>query len=42
MNRAIKRAISGKDLGSVEQSVAHAAGVDAHLEAHQSGGQKFE
>ena len=34
MNRAIKLAISGKDLSAVEQSVAHAAGVDAHLEAH--------
>jgi len=38
MNRAIQLAISGKDLNAVEQSVAHAAGVDAHLQAHQSGG----
>ena len=38
MNRAIQLAISGKDLKAVEQSVAHAAGVDAHLQAHQTGG----
>jgi molecular chaperone HscA len=37
MNRAIKQAISGKALGAVEKTVAHAAGVEAHLEAHQSG-----
>lgn len=35
MNRAIQRAISGKNLSAVEQSVAHAAGVEAHLLAHQ-------
>jgi molecular chaperone HscA len=34
MNRAIKSAIAGKNLGSVEQSVAHAAGVEAHLAKH--------
>ncbi len=34
MNRAIKAAIAGKNLGSVEQSVAHAAGVEAHLQKH--------
>ncbi len=38
MNRAIQQAISGKDLSAVEQSVAHAAGVEAHLQAHQSAG----
>ncbi len=37
MNRAIQLAISGKDLSSVERSVSHAAGVEAHLEAHQHG-----
>lgn len=36
MNRAIKQAIAGKDLSTVEQSVSHAAGVEAHLEAHQA------
>ncbi len=36
MNRAIASAISGKALDAVEQSVAHAAGVDAHLRAHAS------
>jgi len=34
MNRAIHAAIAGKNLGSVEQSVAHAAGVEAHLAKH--------
>ncbi|HEY5373504.1 MAG TPA: Hsp70 family protein, partial [Polyangiaceae bacterium] len=34
MNRAIKQAIAGKNLGSVEQSVAHAAGIEAHLAKH--------
>ena len=34
MNRAIQSAISGKNLGAVEQSVAHAAGVEAHLAKH--------
>jgi molecular chaperone HscA len=34
MNRAIQAAIAGKNLGAVEQSVAHAAGVEAHLEKH--------
>lgn len=38
MNRAIQQAISGKDLSAVEQSVAHAAGVEAHLQAHQNPG----
>jgi molecular chaperone HscA len=34
MNRAIQSAIAGKNLGSVEQSVAHAAGIEAHLAKH--------
>jgi molecular chaperone HscA len=34
MNRAIQSAIAGKNLGSVEESVAHAAGVEAHLAKH--------
>ena len=37
MNRAIQAAIAGKNLGSVEQSVAHAAGVEAHLAKHKEG-----
>jgi molecular chaperone HscA len=34
MNRAIQAAIAGKDLRAVADSVAHAAGVEAHLEKH--------
>jgi molecular chaperone HscA len=34
MNRAIQSAIAGKNLGAVEQSVAHAAGIEAHLAKH--------
>jgi len=34
MNRAIAQAISGKRVGDVEGTVTHAAGVDAHVEAH--------
>jgi molecular chaperone HscA len=34
MNRAIQAAIAGKNLGSVERSVAHAAGIEAHLAKH--------
>ncbi|MEP7049998.1 MAG: Fe-S protein assembly chaperone HscA [Pseudomonadota bacterium] len=34
MNRAIQAAIAGKNLGAIEQSVAHAAGVEAHLAKH--------
>jgi molecular chaperone HscA len=34
MNRAIQSAIAGKNLGTVEQSVAHAAGIEAHLAKH--------
>ena len=35
MDRAIKAAISGKEVGDVERRVAHAAGVDAHLAERQ-------
>ena len=34
MNRAIQSAIAGKTLGTVEDSVAHAAGIEAHLAKH--------
>ena len=34
MNRAIVSAIAGRNLGAVEQSVAHADGVEAHLAKH--------
>jgi len=34
MNRAIQSAIAGKNLGTIEQSVAHAAGIEAHLAKH--------
>jgi molecular chaperone HscA len=34
MNRAIRAAIAGRNLGTVEQSVAHAQGVEAHLAKH--------
>jgi molecular chaperone HscA len=34
MNRAIQSAIAGKNLSAVAESVAHAAGVEAHLEKH--------
>jgi len=34
MDRAIHSAIAGKNLGAVEQSVAHAAGIEAHLAKH--------
>jgi molecular chaperone HscA len=35
MDRAIADAIAGKQVDSVEDSVAHAKGVDAHVEEHQ-------
>jgi molecular chaperone HscA len=38
MDRAVQTAIAGKDLSSVAASVEHAAGVEAHLHAHGSGG----
>ena len=34
MDRAVARAIAGKQVGEVEADVAHAEGVDAHVEAH--------
>jgi molecular chaperone HscA len=34
MDRAVARAIAGKQVGDVERDVAHAEGVDAHVEAH--------
>jgi molecular chaperone HscA len=34
MNRAIQSAIAGKNVGAVAERVAHAAGVEAHLEKH--------
>jgi molecular chaperone HscA len=37
MDRAMQKAIAGKRVDSVEQVVAHAAGVDAHVAKHQEG-----
>jgi molecular chaperone HscA len=37
MDRAIREATLGKDLGEIERRVEHAAGVDAHVEAHAAG-----
>jgi molecular chaperone HscA len=34
MNRAILGAIAGRNVGEIEKSVEHAAGVDAHVAAH--------
>jgi molecular chaperone HscA len=34
MDRAIARAIAGKDIGQIEQSVAHAKGVETHVAEH--------
>jgi molecular chaperone HscA len=39
MNRAIAAAMAGKGLAEMERSVEHAAGVEAHLEAHGAGRQ---
>jgi molecular chaperone HscA len=36
MDRAVARAIEGKNLDDVEKDVSDAAGVDAHVEAHAS------
>src|SRR6185436_18373087 len=36
MDRAVARAIAGKQVNDVEKDVAAAAGVDAHVEAHQA------
>jgi molecular chaperone HscA len=38
MNRAIQAAISGKRVAAVEEQVAHAAGVDAHVAEHGTQG----
>jgi molecular chaperone HscA len=38
MDRAIAGAIAGRQVASVEEQVAHAAGVEAHLQAHASQG----
>jgi molecular chaperone HscA len=35
MDRAMQRAIAGKQVGALEQEVRHAAGVDAHVAAHR-------
>jgi len=34
MNRAIQQALAGKNLGTVEERVRHAAGVEEHLARH--------
>jgi molecular chaperone HscA len=34
MDRAVARAIAGKQVEDVEKDVARAEGVDAHVEAH--------
>jgi len=39
MDRAIARAIEGKQVGDVEASVAGAKGIEAHLAAERSSGQ---
>ncbi|HVY29181.1 MAG TPA: Fe-S protein assembly chaperone HscA [Polyangiaceae bacterium] len=35
MNRAVAQAIAGKNVGDIERSVEHAAGVDAHVARHR-------
>ena len=35
MNRAVQAAIEGRSLSEIARSVEHAAGVDAHLAAHE-------
>ncbi len=37
MDRAIARAIAGKNVEQIEQTVAHAKGVDAHVAEHAQG-----
>lgn len=34
MDRAVAKAISGRQVGEIEKTVEHAAGVDAHVAAH--------
>lgn len=38
MNRAIAKAIEGKQVGDIEAEVSHAKGVEAHLVEHEHGG----
>ena len=37
MNRAVQAAIEGRDISEVARRVEHAAGVEAHVEAHSRG-----
>ena len=37
MNRAVQAAIEGRDVSDIARRVEHAAGVEAHLEAHSRG-----
>jgi molecular chaperone HscA len=37
MNRAVQAAIEGRDVSEIARRVEHAAGVEAHLEAHSRG-----
>lgn len=40
MDRAIQKAIAGKPLQAIEAEVAHAPGVEAHLQAHSQTGRQ--
>lgn len=40
MDRAMQRAIAGKQVAALEREVEHAPGVDAHVAAHQAGAQQ--
>jgi molecular chaperone HscA len=37
MNRAVQAAIEGRDVSEIARRVEHAAGVEAHLDAHSRG-----
>ena len=37
MNRAVQAAIEGRSVSEIAKSVEHAAGVDAHVLAHEQG-----
>jgi molecular chaperone HscA len=37
MNRAVRAAIEGRDVAEIARRVEHAAGVEAHLDAHSRG-----
>jgi molecular chaperone HscA len=37
MNRAVQAAIEGRSVSEIAKSVEHAAGVDAHVQAHERG-----